>query len=68
MTREEFKKKVFALTEQLTALVEQLQEIPELDDSLDSDEYDASISMFVLSILGLEQDMDNISDLYFDED
>jgi hypothetical protein len=67
MTRKEFEKKVFDLTEQLTALVEQLPELPELDDSLDSNDYDSSKSMFNLSILGLEQDMDSISDKYFDE-
>jgi hypothetical protein len=67
MTREEFEKKVFDLTNQLTELVNQLPEIPELDDSLDALEYDESKSSFELSIFGLEQDLELISDKYFDE-
>jgi cell fate (sporulation/competence/biofilm development) regulator YlbF (YheA/YmcA/DUF963 family) len=67
MTREEFEKKVFDLTNQLTELVNQLPEIPELDDSLDALEYDESKRLFELSIFGLEQDLQLISDKYFDE-
>jgi hypothetical protein len=67
MTREQFEKKVFDLTNQLTELVKQLPEIPELDDSLDALEYDESKSSFELSIIGLEQDLDILSDTYFDE-
>jgi cell fate (sporulation/competence/biofilm development) regulator YlbF (YheA/YmcA/DUF963 family) len=67
MTREEFEKKVFDLTNQLTELVNQLPEIPELDDSLDALEYDESKRLFELSIFGLEQDLQIISDKYFDE-
>jgi hypothetical protein len=67
MTREQFEKKVFDLTNQLTELVNQLPEIPELDDSLDALEYDESKSSFGLSIFGLEQDLELISDKYFDE-
>jgi hypothetical protein len=67
MTREQFEKKVFDLTNQLTELVNQLPEIPELDDSLDALEYDESKSSFELSIFGLEQDLELMSDKYFDE-
>jgi hypothetical protein len=48
-------------------LVNQLPEIPELDDSLDALEYDESKSSFELSIFGLEQDLELMSDKYFDE-
>jgi len=67
MTREEFEKKVYDLTNQLTELVKQLPEIPELDDTLDPRDYDTSKSSFGLSIMGLEQDLELISDKYFDE-
>jgi len=67
MTREEFEKKVYDLTNQLTELVKQLPEIPELDDTLDPRDYDTSRSSFELSIMGLEQDLEVISDKYFDE-
>jgi hypothetical protein len=67
MTREQFEKKVFDLTNQLTELVKQLPEIPELDDTLDPRDYDTSKSSFGLSIMGLEQDLELISDKYFDE-
>jgi hypothetical protein len=67
MTREQFEKKVFDLTNQLTELVKQLPEIPELDDTLDPRDYDTSRSSFELSIMGLEQDLEVISDKYFDE-
>ncbi len=67
MTRDEFEKKVFDLTNQLTKLVNQLPEIPELDDSLDALEYDESKRLFELCIFGLEQDLQLISDKYFDE-
>jgi hypothetical protein len=67
MTREQFEKKVFDLTNQLTELVNQLPEIPELEDGLDTDAFDTSKSLFELSIFGLEQDLELISDKYFDE-
>jgi hypothetical protein len=67
MTREQFEKKVFDLTNQLTELARQLPEIPELDDTLDPLDYDTSRSSFELSIMGLEQDLELISDKYFDE-
>jgi hypothetical protein len=67
MTRDEFEKKVYDLTNQLTELVKQLPEIPELDDTLDPRDYDTSRSSFELSIMGLEQDLDLLSDTYFDE-
>jgi hypothetical protein len=67
MTREEFESKVYDLTNQLTELVKQLPEIPELDDTLDPRDYDTSRSSFELSIFGLEQDLDLLSDTYFDE-
>jgi hypothetical protein len=67
MTRDEFEKKVYDLTNQLTELVKQLPEIPELDDTLDPRDYDTSRSSFELSIMGLEQDLEVISDKYFDE-
>jgi hypothetical protein len=67
MKRDEFEKKVYDLTNQLTELVKQLPEIPELDDTLDPRDYDTSRSSFELSIMGLEQDLEVISDKYFDE-
>ena len=67
MTRDEFESKVYDLTNQLTELVKQLPEIPELDDTLDPRDYDTSRSSFELSIMGLEQDLDILSDAYFDE-
>jgi hypothetical protein len=67
MTRDEFESKVYDLTNQLTELVKQLPEIPELDDTLDPRDYDTSRSSFELSIMGLEQDLEVISDKYFDE-
>jgi hypothetical protein len=67
MKRDEFEKKVYDLTNQLTELVKQLPEIPELDDTLDPRDYDTSRSSFELSIMGLEQDLDLLSDKYFDE-
>jgi len=67
MTRDEFEKKVYALTNQLTELVKQLPEIPELDDALDPRDYETSISSFYFSIRVLEQDLEVISDKYFDE-
>ena len=67
MTREQFEKKVFDLTNQLTELVKQLPEHSELEDSLDLNDFDISKSAFELSIFGLEQDLELISDKYFDE-
>jgi hypothetical protein len=68
MTRDEFEKKVYDLTNQLTELVKQLPENPELEDSLNVDDFDASKEAFILSIMALEQDLELISDTYFDED
>jgi len=67
MKREEFEKKVFELTKQLTELARQLPENPELEDSLNVDDFDASKEAFILSIMALEQDLELISDTYFDE-
>ncbi len=67
MTRDEFEKKVYDLTNQLTELVRQLPENLELEDSLNGDDFDASKEAFILSIMGLEQDLELISDTYFDE-
>jgi hypothetical protein len=67
MTREEFEKKVYDLTNQLTELVKQLPENPELKDSLNLDDFDASKEAFILSIMALENDLEFLSDTYFDE-
>jgi hypothetical protein len=68
MTRNEFESKVYDLTNQLTELARQLPENPELEDSLNVDDFDASKEAFILSIMALEQDLELISDTYFDED
>jgi hypothetical protein len=67
MTREEFEKKVYDLTNQLTELARQLPENPELEDSLNVDDFDASKEAFILSIMALENDLEFLSDTYFDE-
>jgi hypothetical protein len=67
MTKEEFEKKVYDLTNQLRELVKQLPEIPELEDSLIGDDYNESKIAFELSIIALENDLEFISDNYFDE-
>jgi hypothetical protein len=67
MTRDEFEKKVFDLTNQLTELARQLPDNPELKDSLNGDDYDASKEAFILSIMALENDLEFLSDKYFDE-
>ena len=67
MTRDEFESKVYDLTNQLTELARQLPKNPKLKDSLNEDDYDASKEAFILSIMALEQDLELISDTYFDE-
>jgi hypothetical protein len=67
MTRDEFEKKVYDLTNQLTELARQLPENPELEDSLNVDDFDASKEAFILSIMALENDLEFLSDTYFDE-
>jgi hypothetical protein len=67
MTRDEFEKKVFDLTNQLTELARQLPDNPELKDSLNGDDYDASKEAFILSIMALENDLEFLSDKYFDD-
>jgi hypothetical protein len=67
MTRDEFEKKVYDLTNQLTELARQLPENPELKDSLNLDDFDASKEAFILSIMALENDLEFVSDTYFDE-
>jgi hypothetical protein len=67
MTRDEFESKVYDLTNQLTELARQLPENPELKDSLNLDDFDASKEAFILSIMALENDLEFVSDTYFDE-
>jgi hypothetical protein len=67
MTRDEFESKVYDLTNQLTELARQLPENPELEDSLNVDDFDASKEAFILSIMALENDLEFLSDTYFDE-
>ena len=40
---------------------------PELKDSLNGDDYDASKEAFILSIMALENDLEFLSDKYFDD-
>jgi hypothetical protein len=67
MTRKQFNQKVFDLTNQLRKLVKQLPEIPELETVLDDNLFDKSKNRFELSIFGLEDDLELISDKYFDK-
>ena len=68
MTREEFFNKFEDLTRQLSNLVNELPSIPELEDSLYTEEFEQSKKALDLDILGLELQADFISDKYFDQD
>ena len=68
MTREEFLNKFEDLTRQLSNLVNELPSIPELEDSLYTEEFEQSKKALDLDILGLELQADFISDKYFDQD
>jgi hypothetical protein len=67
MTREEFLNKFKDLTRQLEDLVNELPSIPELEDSLETEEFEQGKKSLDLDILGLELQADFISDKYFDE-
>jgi hypothetical protein len=68
MTRKEFFNKFEDLTRQLSNLVNELPSIPELEDSLYTEEFEQSKKALDLDILGLELQADFISDKYFDQD
>ena len=66
MTRNEFLNKFEDLTRQLEDLVSQLPSIPELEEDLyKEDESKIAVSADIMS---LEMSVDNLSDLYFDQD
>jgi hypothetical protein len=66
MTRKEFLNKFEDLTKQLEDLVSQLPSIPELEEDLyKEDESKIAVSADIMS---LEMSVDNLSDLYFDQD
>jgi hypothetical protein len=66
MTRKEFLNKFEDLTRQLEDLVRQLPSIPELEEDLyKEDESKIAVSADIMS---LEMSVDNLSDLYFDQD
>ena len=66
MTRKEFLNKFEDLTRQLEDLVSQLPSIPELEEDLyKEDESKIAVSADIMS---LEMSVDNLSDLYFDQD
>lgn len=67
MTRDEFFNKFEELTKQLSNLINELPSIPELEDSLDTEEFEQSKKALDLDILGLELQTDFISDKYFDK-
>jgi hypothetical protein len=66
MTRKEFLNKFEDLTRQLEDLVSQLPSIPELEEDIyKEDESKIAVSA---DIMNLETSVDNLSDLYFDQD
>ena len=66
MTRNEFLNKFEDLTRQLEDLVSQLPSIPELEEDIyKEDESKIAVSA---DIMNLETSVDNLSDLYFDQD
>jgi hypothetical protein len=66
MTRKEFLNKFEDLTKQLEDLVSQLPSIPELEEDIyKEDESKIAVSA---DIMCLEMSVDNLSDLYFDQD
>ena len=66
MTRNEFLNKFEDLTRQLRDLVNELPSIPELEEDLyKEDESKIAVSADIMS---LEMSVDNLSDLYFDQD
>ena len=66
MTRKEFLNKFEDLTRQLRDLVNELPSIPELEEDLyKEDESKIAVSADIMS---LEMSVDNLSDLYFDQD
>jgi|LakMenE01Jun11ns_1017448.scaffolds.fasta_scaffold9453630_2 hypothetical protein len=66
MTRKEFLNKFEDLTRQLEDLVNELPSIPELEEDIyKEDESKMSVSADIMS---LEMNIDNLSDLYFDQD
>lgn len=66
MTRKEFLNKFEDLTKQLEDLVSQLPSIPELEEDIyKEDESKIAVSADIMS---LEMSVDNLSDLYFDQD
>jgi hypothetical protein len=66
MTRKEFLNKFEDLTRQLEDLVSQLPSIPELEEDIyKEDESKIAVSADIMS---LEMSVDNLSDLYFDQD
>ena len=66
MTREEFLTKFEDLTIQLEDLVNELPSIPELEEDIyKEDESKIAVSA---DIMNLETSVDNLSDLYFDQD
>jgi hypothetical protein len=66
MTRKEFLNKFEDLTRQLEDLVNELPSIPELEEDIyKEDESKIAVSADIMS---LEMSVDNLSDLYFDQD
>ena len=66
MTRKEFLNKFEDLTRQLRDLVNELPSIPELEEDIyKEDESKIAVSA---DIMNLETSVDNLSDLYFDQD
>lgn len=64
MKRSEFLDKVYFLTNQLAELVDELPNIPSIDESIDN--YEESKMTLSAGALQIEMDAEQISDLYFE--
>ena len=66
MTREEFEKKITELINQLEDVVEtSLPNLPELEDSLNIDDYESSKAALLCDINNVHFNLPNLSDKYF---